>query len=131
MGAGRRDAPKPLAVISHLCSVIRMTGAVALYVTCPSLEVADAIAARLVETRLAGGVNVVPGAHSLYWWKGRIERADEVVLIAKTMAARVNDAIAAITAMHPYDTPGIIAFEIVAGSRRYLDWLAEEARSEG
>ncbi len=102
--------------------------AVALYVTCPTPEVAEAIAMRLVESRLAGSVNIIPGARSLYWWKGRIERADEVVLIAKTMADRVDDAIAAIVALHPYDTPGIVAFDIVAGSRRYLDWLAEETR---
>ena len=66
------------------------TGAVALYVTCPSLAVADTIALHLLAARLAGSVNILPGAHSLYWWKGRIERADEVVLIAKTMAGRVD-----------------------------------------
>jgi periplasmic divalent cation tolerance protein len=103
------------------------TGAIALYVTCPTMAVADAIAMRLVEDRLAASVNVIPGAHSLYWWKGRIERADEVVLVAKTLAARVDEATAAIVAAHPYDTPAIVAFDIVAGSRRYLDWLAAEA----
>jgi periplasmic divalent cation tolerance protein len=103
------------------------TGAIALYVTCPTMAVADAIAMRLVEDRLAASVNIIPGAHSLYWWKGRIERADEVVLVAKTLAARVDEATAAIVAAHPYDTPAIVAFDIVAGSRRYLDWLAAEA----
>jgi periplasmic divalent cation tolerance protein len=104
------------------------TGTVALFVTCPSLAVADSIALRLLAARLAGSVNILPGAHSLYWWKGQIERADEVVLIAKTMAGRVDDATAAIVAAHPYDTPAIVAFEIIAGNRRYLDWLAAEAR---
>ena len=103
------------------------TGAIALYVTCPTMAVADAIAMRLVEGRLAASVNIIPGAHSLYWWKGRIERADEVVLVAKTLAPRVDEATAAIVAAHPYDTPAIVAFDIVAGSRRYLDWLAAEA----
>jgi periplasmic divalent cation tolerance protein len=103
------------------------TGAIALYVTCPTMAVADAIAMRLVEARLAASVNIIPGAHSLYWWKGRIERADEVVLVAKTLAPRVDEATAAIVAAHPYDTPAIVAFDIVAGSRRYLDWLAAEA----
>jgi periplasmic divalent cation tolerance protein len=104
------------------------TGAIALYVTCPTMAVADAIAMRLVEARLAASVNIIPGAHSLYWWKGRIERADEVVLVAKTLAPRVDEATAAIIAAHPYDTPAIVAFDIVAGSRRYLDWLTAEAR---
>jgi periplasmic divalent cation tolerance protein len=103
------------------------TGAVLLTVTCPSGEVADDIARRLLEARLAGSVNIIPGAHSLYRWKGRIERADEVVLIAKTMTLRVAAATAAIIAAHPYDTPAIVAVDIVDGSRRYLDWLAAEA----
>src|SRR5260221_7844189 len=97
------------------------TGAVLVSVTCPSSEVADNIAMRLLEARLAGSVNILPGAHSFYWWKGRIERADEVVLIAKTMAPSVAAATAAIVAAHPYDTPAIVAVDIVGGSQRYLD----------
>lgn len=103
------------------------TGAIALYVTCPSVAVADLIALRLVEARLAASVNIIPGAHSLYWWKGKIERAEEAVLIAKTKATHFDEVTAAIVAVHPYDTPAIVAFDIVAGSRRYLDWLMAAA----
>jgi periplasmic divalent cation tolerance protein len=104
------------------------TRATALYVTCPSLAVADLIALRLVEARLAASVNVIPGAHSLYWWKGRIERAEEVILIAKTVADRVVEATDAILSAHPYDTPAVVAFDIVGGSGRYLDWLENETK---
>ena len=107
------------------------TGAIALFVTCPSVAVADAIAQRLVEARLAASVNVIPGAHSLYWWKGRIERADEVILIAKTVVARVEAATALIVAAHPYDTPAVVAHDIVAGDQRYLDWIDREATGVG
>ena len=107
------------------------TGATALYVTCPNVAVADAIAQRLVEARLAASVNVIPGAHSLYWWKGRIERADEVILVAKTVTARVEEATALIVAAHPYDTPAVVALDIVAGNDRYLDWLNQEATGAG
>jgi periplasmic divalent cation tolerance protein len=107
------------------------TGATALYVTCPSVAVADAIAQRLVEARLAASVNVIPGVHSFYWWKGRIERADEVILIAKTVAARIEAATALIVAAHPYDTPAVVAHDIIAGNHRYLDWLNQEATGVG
>src|SRR5258707_13859855 len=103
------------------------TGAIAIYVTCPSVAVAELIGLRLVEARLAATVNIIPGGHSLYWWKGKIERAEEAVLIAKTKATHFDAATAAIVAAHPYETPAIVAFEIVAGSRRYLDWLMAEA----
>jgi periplasmic divalent cation tolerance protein len=102
-------------------------GAVALYVTCPDLAGAEAIALALVEARLAASVNILPGARSIYWWRGKIERADEVVMVAKTMGHCVEPAMALIVAMHPYDTPAIVAFDIVAGSPRYLEWLAAEA----
>ena len=46
-------------------------GAVALYVTCPDLAGAKAIAEALVAARLAGSVNILPGARSIYWWRGR------------------------------------------------------------
>ena len=48
-------------------------------------------------------------------------------MVAKTMRSCVEPAIALIVAMHPYDTPGIVVFDIAGGSPRYLDWLAAEA----
>ena len=102
-------------------------GAVALYVTCPDLAGAEAIGQALIEARLAASVNILPGARSIYWWRGKIERADEAVLVAKTMGHCVEPAVALTIGMHPYDTPAIVVFDIVAGSPRYLEWLATEA----
>jgi periplasmic divalent cation tolerance protein len=102
-------------------------GAVALYVTCPDLTGADAIGQALVEARLAASVNILPGARSIYWWRRKIERADEVAMVVKTMRSCVERAIVVIVARHPYDTPAIVVFDIVGGSPRYLDWLAAEA----
>ena len=102
-------------------------GAVALYVTCPDPTGAETIGQALVEARLAASVNILPGARSIYWWRGKIERAGEAVMVVKTMRQCIERAMAVIVAMHPYDTPAIVVFDIVDGSRRYLDWLAAEA----
>lgn len=98
---------------------------VVILATCPDREVADAIAEMLVNRRLAGSVNVVPGVGSVYRWRGEIVRHDEVQLFAKTTNRRVQEAVAAIAAAHPYEVPGIVVLAIAGGWPAYLTWLAE------
>ena len=57
------------------------------FVTCKDAAQARRIARTLVRERLAACVNVVPGARSIYSWKGRIEEAREVLLLIKSQAA--------------------------------------------
>lgn len=57
------------------------------YITCATEAEALAIARALVEERLAGSVNILGKARSIYRWQGRIEDAAEQVLVAKTRAA--------------------------------------------
>ena len=61
---------------------------VVLLVTAPDAETGRRIARALVEERLAACVNVLPGVHSIYRWKGAVEEADEVMLVVKTRAER-------------------------------------------
>jgi periplasmic divalent cation tolerance protein len=48
----------------------------------------------------------------------------EWLCLIKTTQARYRELVTVVKALHPYDTPEIIALPIAAGSRRYLDWLA-------
>jgi len=63
---------------------------------------------------------------SNYWWRGAVEEADEVVLIAKTRADLVQTLIERIKALHGYDVPGIVVLPIVQGNHDYLTWIAAE-----
>ena len=54
------------------------------YCPCPNLEEAKRLGNALLDARLAGCINILPGMVSLYDWKGAREEAAEVVLIAKT-----------------------------------------------
>jgi len=83
------------------------------------------IATYLVEQRLAACVSLVPGARSFYRWKGRVEEADEVLLVIKTRAERLEALVQAVTSMHSYDVPEVVAAPIVGGFDRYLEWLDE------
>lgn len=99
---------------------------VAIYATFPDIETAEATGSELVEMRLAACANILPAMRSIYRWNGAIERDDEVVAIVKTRRALVDAVTAAIVARHPYDTPAVVAFPIVAGAEAYLDWVRAE-----
>mgnify|MGYP000132523424 CR=1 FL=1 len=97
-------------------------------VTCPDMASARRVAEGLLKDRLAACINIVSGLKSLFWWKGRLEEADEVLLIIKTRLALVRDLIARVKELHPYEVPEVVALPIVEGSDDYLAWLGEEVR---
>jgi periplasmic divalent cation tolerance protein len=88
-------------------------------------EDAERIARSLVERRLAGCVQIVGSVTSIYRWKGKIETAGEWLCLIKSRAELYGTIESAILALHPYETPEIIALPITAGSRDYLAWLRE------
>jgi len=61
-----------------------MERAVLVYTTYPSVVEAEQAGRAVVERRLAGCVNILPGMISHYWWQGRVERGEEAVMIIKT-----------------------------------------------
>ena len=86
---------------------------------------ADRLARLLVEQRLAACVQLLP-IDSVYRWKGAVETAAEMLLLAKTRAGLAEAAIAALKAAHSYDTPEIIVLPVTAGLPAYLDWIEAE-----
>ncbi len=98
-------------------------GAVVVLCTFPDVEQARAIAAVLVERRLAACVNLLPGVESIYRWEGKVERAGEVLAVIKT--TRYPELEAALEELHPYEVPEILAVPVAAGLAGYLKWLGE------
>lgn len=96
----------------------------------PDEASAHALAAALVDERLAACVNVLAPCRSIYRWQGAIESATEVPLLIKTTAARYAALEAAIRARHPYELPEIVAVPVAHGLPEYLDWLVIETRAE-
>jgi len=103
-----------------------MTETLVVLTNCPDQDHARALAARLVEDRVAACVNVLAACHSVYRWQGRIESAEEVPLLIKTSRERYAALEAAIRAHHPYELPEIVAVPVVRGLPAYLDWIAAE-----
>jgi periplasmic divalent cation tolerance protein len=97
-------------------------------VTCGNRAEARRIANSVVRKRLAACVNILPGrVRSIYRWKGKIESSREVLILIKTTAARLRELEREVKRLHSYEVPEFIAVPIAAGSREYLDWIAENA----
>lgn len=92
----------------------------------PDAASAQALAALLVEERLAACVNILAPARSVYRWQGRIVDGEEVPLLIKTSRARYAALEAAIRSHHPYELPEIIAVPIELGLPEYLAWVDAE-----
>jgi periplasmic divalent cation tolerance protein len=106
------------------------TGRIVVFCTCSSYEEAARIARHLVETRVAACVNIVPGLTSVYRWQGAIEEAAEVLLIIKSSRALFEELRDAIAGLHSYQTPEVIALDIAAGSKNYLEWMTAELKAD-
>ena len=107
-----------------------MTDVRVVLMTAPDRDTADDLARTLVAERLAACVSVVPGMTSLFWWEGEIQRADEVLVLMKTAAERVEPLIARARALHPYDVPELLALPVQGGLAEYLAWVDREARPD-
>lgn len=94
--------------------------------SCPDADSAGRIADALVEGRLAACVQILPGATSVYRWQGKLERASETLLLAKTTHDRSAALTARIAELHPHDIPEVIVIDIADGLPAYLDWVARE-----
>ncbi|HOI75176.1 MAG TPA: divalent-cation tolerance protein CutA [Syntrophales bacterium] len=89
-------------------------------------EDAQRIARAMVEKRLAACAQVVGPITSTYWWKGRIEEAQEWQCLLKTREDRFDVLEQAIRGIHPYEVPEIVSMPLVQVSPAYREWLRQE-----
>ncbi len=94
-------------------------------VTAPDLTTARRLAKLALRNRLAACANLIPRLESHYWWRGKLERAHEVLILFKTTAAAAKKLEALVVKEHPYDTPEFILLSIIRGNKRYLRWCEQ------
>jgi periplasmic divalent cation tolerance protein len=96
--------------------------------TAGSKQEASRIAAALVGEQLAACVNVVGPIESTYRWQGKVETAQEFLLLVKTTSDRSAAACVRIRELHSYELPEAIEVPIEGGSADYLSWISESVR---
>lgn len=104
--------------------------AIVVLITASSLAEARKLADLLIEEKLAACVQILPSIESVYRWKGNVEKASEVLLMAKTLGARFQELETRVRTVHGYETPEIVAIPATAISLPYLEWLAESLDSK-
>jgi periplasmic divalent cation tolerance protein len=96
---------------------------VIIMVTCASAKEAQRIADRVLAKRLAACANIVDGVRSKFWWKGKLDSAEETLVMMKTSKANFKKIENEIKKLHSYEVPEIIAVPVAAGSKEYLKWI--------
>lgn len=101
-----------------------------IYTTWPDLEAARSAARQLVDDRLCGCANILPGVESVYHWEDCVQADTETVVILKSPTANTGALNRRIAELHPYTTPCIIALPVIsdASAPDYLTWLAKQTR---
>lgn len=95
------------------------------FVTSSTKKEAENIALYLLKKNLVACVNIINRVNSIYKWKGRIESANEVLLIIKTEKSLFKKLVKEIKRNHSYEVPEIISMEIRDGNKEYLRWLED------
>jgi periplasmic divalent cation tolerance protein len=101
-----------------------MTSYCVVLITVPQGKEALSLTRLLLKKKLCACVNIVKGVESFFWWKGKIDRAQECFLAAKTKKLLLPQLIKTVKAAHSYEVCEIIALPIIAGNKDYLKWIA-------
>jgi len=108
-----------------------MAACIQVLTTVGSEAEAEAIAAALLDSRLAACVQIAGPITSTYVWRGERERAIEWQCLAKTEERLYPEVEAAIRAVHSYEEPEILAIPVLSASPGYLAWVSENVRPAG
>lgn len=100
-----------------------MTEMLLAFTTFANEEDAVRVVRALIAEQLIACGNLLPGARSLYRWKGAVEDQREVVVLMKTRKQDWAALLSRLHELHPYETPELIAVRIAAGAPRYMAWL--------
>ena len=96
---------------------------IVVYITTGNIKEAEKISDKLIKDKLAACTNMIPKVKSVFSWKGKIEEADEQLLIVKTKRSLFRSLVKAVKKLHSYEVPEIIALPIIDGNEAYLNWI--------
>jgi len=93
--------------------------------TFPSKKKAKDCAIMLLNNSLAACVQIKK-IKSLYKWQGKIENQKEYLVEIKTKLKLYKDVEKFILQNHSYQTPQIVAVDIIKAYDKYLEWIDSE-----
>lgn len=100
------------------------TGAALIWCPFPDAGEPQKVARQLLEERLIACANILPAMQSVFRWQGEIGTAEEVAVLFKTSAARLEAATARLAQLHSYDVPAIAGWHADSTPPETCEWLA-------
>lgn len=94
--------------------------------TTDSRETLEDMGRALLEKRLIACIQIVGPIKSMYWWKGRLQEAEEWMGIMKTRDELYGEVEKEIKSLHPYEVPEIEAVKADKTLDAYGRWVVEE-----
>ncbi len=97
-------------------------------ITVSSNDEAEKVGASLVEEHLAACVNIMPGIRSIFFWEGKVQVEQELILLCKSTQQLLDRLILRVKELHSYTVPEILALPIIGGSADYLSWIRDTTK---
>ncbi len=98
------------------------------YITAGGMEEAEKLAKMLVEARLAACINIIPRMKSFFYWEGKAQNEEEVLMVGKTRTALLEKVVEQVRENHSYDLPCVVSWNLDGGNPAFLDWIYEETK---
>lgn len=100
-----------------------------MWLTCADKKEADKVANALLVKHLIACAKQITLATD-YWWKGKIEHGDEVLLIMESKSENFDKIEAEVKKLHSYDTFVLEAIPVSRISKKAEQWLKAELPNE-
>jgi periplasmic divalent cation tolerance protein len=95
------------------------------FVTTANKAEAEKISQALLKERLIACANIINPVTSFFFWSGKIERAEECLVVMKSRRDLFLELAERLKGLHSYEVPEVLALPIVEGSEKYLAWMGE------
>ncbi|MDR0372601.1 MAG: divalent-cation tolerance protein CutA [Nitrososphaerota archaeon] len=99
------------------------TDFIVVLVTTKNKAEAEKISQTLLEQKLVACANIVSPLVSRFLWQGKIDKAEECLIIMKSRADLFTEILQHVRILHSYEVPEVLALPVVFGSTDYLDWI--------
>tara|TARA_B100000678_G_C18205304_1_gene501119 strand:+ start:793 stop:1104 length:312 start_codon:yes stop_codon:yes gene_type:complete len=93
------------------------------YTVFASREDARSVATALLDEKLVACANVIGRVEALFEWDGERGEGEEIAVLFKTHADRLDAAVSRLDDLHPYDTPAILGWRADASGAATAAWL--------
>ncbi|PPI87905.1 divalent-cation tolerance protein CutA [Candidatus Pantoea edessiphila] len=86
---------------------------------------ADRIAKKLLESRLAACITLIPGVISYYFWDNKLQKTNEFQMLIKSDQINQERLLNLLREIHPYELPELLVIPIQYADEKYNVWLKE------